>query len=397
MFMKKIVLVLAVLMLAVPVMANIRIDANQVGSSPVVEVKYTRTGGDDVNLPRAFALDVNMSPANGTTLAPYDLNPNFYVAPGTFTYDPCTGATYWGNRVVGPNTVIFTLEMGSLYATNDPCGHTTPPASSGVLCRFTVDKDCNIGLAQNAIRGGVVMESTTVAFPPEYVELYGTYVSLQTPPLAPSQILYQTYDTDCNIPCYWSVSSGATSYELEKSDNGAGGPWANVYTGALTYKMNTVAVGLHRFRVRACNSVGCSDYRTGATDANSTLSTCYRGGNTADPNWASWVAVGRPDCWCGTPKGSVYQCDGDADGAKYGSYRIYSVDLNMLVNTWKKTAAQLAADPNVSGTTLKINYSACADTDHKAYGSYRVYQVELNKLTSQWKWPDANFPGNCPR
>jgi len=453
--MKKTVLVLAVLMLAVPVMAGVRIDANQVGTTKVVQVSYIAADG---NIPRAFALDVRISEANDANVLPYGFNQNYYVAPGTFTY--IGGVTVWGNPAVGPNTVGFTTEMGSLWATNDPCGHIAQPPSTGVLFSFKVDHACTVTLTENSQRGGVVMEKTDGNFPAGYVTLYGTTVAdeictvpnvvnvaeatatasitaagftlgarttachativagnvISTTPAAgvatcgsavayvvstgvcapavPASILYPPFDPDCNIPVWWAASSGATSYDLEVSDNN--GVFANVYTGALTYKMNTVLVGKHKYRVRAYNAGGYSGYRTGAVDCNSTLSTCYRGGNTADPNWASWIALGRPDCWCGTPKGSAYQCDGDADGAKFGTWRLYSGDLAILSKNWKATAATMAADPNMTGTTLKI-VSACGDVDHKAFGTWRVYSADLAKLSAKWKFPDANFPGNCPR
>jgi hypothetical protein len=75
------------------------------------------------------------------------------------------------------------IEMGSLYAAEDPC-HTSPPAASGVLLKFMVenDKDCTVNLAQNAIRGGVVMEDTGQEFSPSYVTLVGCEVVCGTPP-----------------------------------------------------------------------------------------------------------------------------------------------------------------------------------------------------------------------
>jgi len=60
--MKKTFLVLVMLALAAPVLAGVTIQATHVGSG-VVRVSYTMDGGD-ANIPRAFALDVSMSPAN---------------------------------------------------------------------------------------------------------------------------------------------------------------------------------------------------------------------------------------------------------------------------------------------------------------------------------------------
>jgi hypothetical protein len=171
-------------MLAVPVMAGVTVEPNYggFGRGKIITVRYSVTA-TDVNIPRAFALDVNMSPANGTALAPSGFNSNFYVAPGTFTYDPCTGATNWGNPIVGATTTGFTTEMGSLW---DPCdgNHPTQPPSSGTLFSFVVDKNSTITLAQNAVRGGVVMEDTSKTFPAGYVTLVGCTMTVAQPQVA---------------------------------------------------------------------------------------------------------------------------------------------------------------------------------------------------------------------
>ena len=110
-------------------------------------------------------------------------------------------------------------------------------------------------------------------------------------------------------------------------------------------------------------------------------------------------AVGiRVDCWChivdpNDPKTCinlpcVFQCDGDADGATYGSkkYRVYLGDLNLVVANWKKKITDPTIDP-------------CADVDHVSYGSkkYRVYLGDLNTVVNNWKAKDSNLPGDCPR
>ncbi len=222
----------------------------------------------------------------------------------------------------------------------------------------------------------------------------------------PSQILYPTYDPDCNIPIYWSAAEGATSYELDRSNNG-GSTWSNVYAGTATFKVEAVAPGLYRYRVRGINSGVPGDYLTGPNDCNAILSTCYKGGNTADPNYNQWLLVGRPDCWCAPPKGSGYQCDGDADGITSGApfnYRVFTGDLNMLTNNWKKVASGLTSDPNV-GPATKVG--ACADIDHKGSGApfnYRVFTGDLNIFTNNYKKFNSSsvtatdrLPGDCPR
>jgi hypothetical protein len=56
--------------------------------------------------------------------------------------------------------------MGSLYASNDPCGHTTAPPKTGVVCKFRISNDtsCTVSLAADGTRGGVVMEDTEGTF-----------------------------------------------------------------------------------------------------------------------------------------------------------------------------------------------------------------------------------------
>jgi hypothetical protein len=77
-----------------------------------------------------------------------------------------------GTPVAESDVSSMIVEMGSLYAAEDPV-HTSPPAENGILLEFKVDndKDCHVSLAQNAIRGGVVMEDTTQTFSPSYVTL----------------------------------------------------------------------------------------------------------------------------------------------------------------------------------------------------------------------------------
>lgn len=104
---------------------------------------------------------------------------------------------------------------------------------------------------------------------------------------------------------------------------------------------------------------------------------------------ADWEAFGRPDCWCGPPLGSGYQCDGDADGKTEGlftKWRVSLKDLDIIIANWKK---KMGDNPN-----------PCADIDHKYQGAITKYRVSLNDLNiiiSNWKKRDHELPGNCPR
>jgi hypothetical protein len=106
--------------------------------------------------------------------------------------------------------------------------------------------------------------------------------------------------------------------------------------------------------------------------------------------YPDWLAIGKPNCWCGIYGTGPYpyQCDGDADNAVQGipKYRVYTDDFNILVANWKK----IVTDPNLN---------PCADFDHKPQGlpKYRVYTNDFNILVGNWKKTDAQLPGNCPR
>jgi hypothetical protein len=101
--------------------------------------------------------------------------------------------------------------------------------------------------------------------------------------------------------------------------------------------------------------------------------------------YARWTQSGKPTCWCppatatGLPGGGTgYQCLGDADQAKFGTFRVYTADLNLVIASWKK---------NIGAS----GYNACADIDHAAFGTFGVYTGDLNRLVGKWKLTDAQL------
>ncbi|WP_444887291.1 fibronectin type III domain-containing protein [Microbulbifer sp. JMSA008] len=80
----------------------------------------------------------------------------------------------------------------------------------------------------------------------------------------PSTINYPTFDSDGSYSISWSSSSAANRYELYRSING--GSWSRIYNSSGT-KFNETGKsnGSYRYRVRACTSNMCSDYKTGGT------------------------------------------------------------------------------------------------------------------------------------
>lgn len=170
--MKKLIYVLALLLMVSPVLASVNIFCTTDGDE--VSVYYSMDIGD-TNLPRAFGLNITVD--NDAIIgAPTNVNPNFWVYPGTIDINDVTGdidangtvyadpCDYPGDTEIGPGTGGMTVEMGSLYYPPGP-GSVNEPPSSGLLCKFTVDKSCTVTIAENNIRGGVVYVSTESADP----------------------------------------------------------------------------------------------------------------------------------------------------------------------------------------------------------------------------------------
>jgi hypothetical protein len=81
-----------------------------------------------------------------------------------------------------------------------------------------------------------------------------------SPPGIPDFIDYPSED-DGVYTVLWSASSAASSYQLERSVNGA--DWIQIYSGPHTWFDETVEDGNYRYRVTASNLAGSSDWKTG--------------------------------------------------------------------------------------------------------------------------------------
>jgi hypothetical protein len=191
-FMRRILLIVAMLLLATaPAMATVTVRAMQNGPSNalgqyttsgrncnILDVNYTCDASEKV---RAFALEITLD--NGFVFSSIQdfkrgesnsTSPGYGIFPGSFRDNIDPGAVDWqdvnyspiappsdtdaAGTGIGTNKVI--LEMGSLYVDD-----TNKPASAGTLCRLVIDPnractpaDCNLTIAVNTTRGGVVLE-----------------------------------------------------------------------------------------------------------------------------------------------------------------------------------------------------------------------------------------------
>jgi hypothetical protein len=136
---------------------------------------------DEVELVRAFALDIGAADGNIIAIDGYSIgddNGGYGIFPGSFAdagvqVDAGTGEVVdWGiagytpvapashpdalGAIPGP---AITIELGSLY-------DTAAPLKTGVLCVLTVDENVTeICVEGNAIRGNVVLEDTAEIIP----------------------------------------------------------------------------------------------------------------------------------------------------------------------------------------------------------------------------------------
>lgn len=162
--MKKIIFVLTTLMLAAPVMAGVGICYNQAGGK--VALKYDASA--EAELVRAFALDITVEGATITGVE--GANPSYGIYPGSIVIDEDTGqvtndgtpvadAGEYDGTLDGLGTGGVTIEMGSLYADGE-----TPPAKTGDIITLVLSGAASsVTIAENVIRGGVVMEDPAVA------------------------------------------------------------------------------------------------------------------------------------------------------------------------------------------------------------------------------------------
>ena len=246
--MKRTASILAVLMLAAPAWAGITVTASQ--PIPDVNEIIVEYVCGDANLPRAFALDISVSGTNTVLSEPYDIHSEFYVYIGSIQISGGQVSDY-GGPVADSSPNSMTIEVGSLYAANDPC-HTSPPPSTGIICKFTVESnDCSITVSVegNAARGKVVMEDADITYnDPGYV----TYQSCEgSNPLC----------SCCQCQCWGDITDSTA----------IGPPDGQVDLGDFTrmsmelmmvghpYIITPIPFGLECFDMTDSTAIGCPD------------------------------------------------------------------------------------------------------------------------------------------
>jgi len=292
--MKKLILVLAIL-LSVPAFAAVSISL--VKESPdgnKVDLNYNATDPCNGNLPRAFALIIEVNgTANVVDVNGYkkgestSASRGYGIYPAKIVIDGNNGTvSQWGDPLAvqgapgAYDQVLpsqkFVLEFGSLYA---PVGDSANcPATSGTLCYLKMDCNSALGAVtikateEDAYRGGVVLENGT------------------TPdPNLTASLLYQCLQEDTNCLKNGMVFS------------------RTICDPCLTTDINITAAIMGR-----------------------------------------WAYVGRPNCWCC----NAQKC-GNGNYTSGSKTRVDAADLSSLKLSWFKYYTQAGYNPcvdfNLSG------------------------------------------------
>jgi len=152
--MKKLIVILAIVAIASPVMAAVTINGSLAGTTGTLTY---RIGGP--NNVRAFAMDISVSTGNVTNVN--CTNASYYVYPGSIQIQNgsiadsgnCVCSSAYPGTKRGKNTSAVTVEMGSLYT------GTNKPASTGTLLTFTISNSAaTVTVGRNTVRGAIVME-----------------------------------------------------------------------------------------------------------------------------------------------------------------------------------------------------------------------------------------------
>jgi hypothetical protein len=165
--MRKIVLVLIVLAFTMPALAVVDVNITPVAGKLMADIEFTVSGESE--LVRALALDITVDKGNIVDVNGFHVgecngtDQGYGIFMGTIQIDGDGVVTDDGTPVApqgdlpgdtlgGLGTSGVTLEMGSLYEDGNAPGTTV------LICRIRVSEDCNMCVATNAGRAGIVLE-----------------------------------------------------------------------------------------------------------------------------------------------------------------------------------------------------------------------------------------------
>ncbi|WP_317930587.1 hypothetical protein [Halioxenophilus sp. WMMB6] len=222
-------------------------------------------------------------------------------------------------------------------------------------------------------------------------------------PVAPGSITVPSgTQTSGSYTVSWSSVGYTNSYSLQRRKDA--GSWANVYTGSATNKsISGQTNGSYRYRVKACNSVGCSSYKTSASftvllppavpaslavptsvDGDGAFTVSWSASATATSyqlqrqfNGGSWVAIANQ-------AGTSVNRSGLADGNYL--YRVKA--CNVTCSGWKtSTTVTVLHPPTVPGSITvpsSTNTSGSYTISWAAVSGATSYQLREQKDGGSW-------------
>lgn len=377
---QRILLVVAMLLIATPAFATVTINVTQGTGSDIekVFVDYATTG----EAVRAFALDftieANSPQAQWAGIQDFNKGESttpgggYGIFPGQFRNQINPADPNWNNQyyypIAPPNDVDSNgtgigarkviCELGTLYK------DANAPGTAGRL--FTLIVDFNdlttaqaLTVATNTVRGGVVLENGSSVTP--------TIIAPATIKDAPST---------CTVP-------NVVNFKLADANTAIIAAGFNV--GTITYEVNLVIPDGNVIRT---SPVG-GTVTTCATNVNIVVSSpCLYVGRVFSGTGITtltitqamvdrWIALGKPNCWC---------CPAQKRGN--GVYlptttatKVDAIDLAKIKNSavWSKTYPDAG-----------YNGAACSDTNL----SGKIDAIDLAKVKNSANWGIVVGPGS---
>ncbi len=250
--MRKIAVTLAVLLLATPALAAVRIIITNDGGAAAISYE---TDGEVV---RAFALDITVTGATIDAVSDYVKGestaaaPGFGIFPANFsrhiTVDAATGeVTTWDvneytpvadaadpGALGGLGTNGVTIEMGGLWYPPEADSPNAPP-NSGLLCKLTVSADCTMSAEENTTRGGVVLTDPSVTPTVDLSQATDVPIVLAADCFPSTNLAYNDW-VALGKPNCWCAPPDGSGYQCDGDTDGktSGFPFNyRVFTGDL--------------------------------------------------------------------------------------------------------------------------------------------------------------------
>lgn len=223
-------------------------------------------------------------------------------------------------------------------------------------------------------------------------------VTVLHPPAAPASLSAPATSSG-SLAVSWSSAGTATSYTLQRQIDG--GSWSTVYSGAaISYSTTVLSSGDYVYRVKACNSGGCSAYTSSRTvvvtlpPSVPTLSVPTS--NHTGSYTVSWSVIGtatsytlqqrvNSGSWSTSYSGSATHksYSGQTNGATYG-YRIRACNAGGC-GAWSATKSVQVEIPPPMPTNVRVftvgSYKLIKEyVAWDAVSGATSYQLKLNSL-----------------